>query len=559
MKTEYGKLGQETLDSLRNTAGQAASVQEQLLANIIHENRNTVYGKKYGFASIRTAREYQMLVPCSSYRDYEAYILRMIEGETHLLTQEPPVYYCISSGTTGEAKYLPLTEKEFNIQYAYAYGVPFGMVREYYQNLPEREVFGKIFQIGEFAKTFMENGVMNGIRSGCLYQWLDRDGQFDAVDYCVPKEVLFPDTLEDLLYVKVRFALAERKLRAIHGVFINRVAGVMDYIWRNWELLLRDMENGSVDARVALSMKWREYVKEKLPPDTLRATELRRLSHKELREGMVSKIWPDVRYVLAIGGKSFSYYTDKMKGYAGHIPIHHFAYAASEGIFGIAEKMDVPDCYVLFPEAGFFEFLPAEGEETGHGRPLFMWELDIGERYELLFTNHSGLYRYCMGDVVEVTGWYGQAPVVKFCYRKNQVLNIAGEKSNQEQLEEAIRQFGSRMRCEVIGYCVQEDMSDVLPRYLFYLECTDIDPLGAEVMLDDCLCWVNYEYKGCRSMNEIGRLQICYLREGSFGRYEEQLAADGKPMGQNKRICILDTAEKKAFFASQKLGGGKEK
>ena len=42
----------------------------------------------------------------------------------------------------------------------------------------------------------MENGTMNGIRSGCIYQWLDRDGQFDAEDYCVPKEVLFPDTLE---------------------------------------------------------------------------------------------------------------------------------------------------------------------------------------------------------------------------------------------------------------------------------------------------------------------------------------------------------------------------
>lgn len=558
MKTEYGKLGQEALDSLRDTAAQAAAVQERLLADIIYENRDTVYGKKYGFGSVRTAREYQERVPCSSYRDYEGYILRMIEGEGQILTQEPAVYYCISSGTTGAAKYLPLTKKDLDIQYAYAYGVPFGMVREYYQNLPEHEVFGKIFQIGEFAKTYMENGVMNGIRSGCLYQWLDRDGQFDTADYCVPKEVLFPDTLEDLLYVKVRFALAERKLRAIHGVFINRVAGVMDYIWRNWDLLLRDMEQGSVDARVDLSVKWREYVKEKLPPDALRAAELRSLSHETLREDMVAKIWPDVRYVLAIGGNAFSYYTDKMKEYAGGIPIHHFAYAASEGIFGVAEKVDVPDRYILFPEAGFFEFLPAEGEAARRIRPLFMWELEMGERYELLFTNHSGLYRYCMGDVVELIGWYGQAPIVRFCYRKNQVLNIAGEKSNQEQLEEAIRRFAFRMRCEVIGYCVQEDMSDVLPRYLFYLECTDMNPSGAEMVLDDCLCRVNYEYKGCRDMNEIGRLKIRCLREGSFGRYEEQLAGDGRPMGQNKRICILDTEEKRAFFASQASDSGKE-
>ncbi len=551
MKTDYGKLGQESMDLLRNTSKQAAAVQARLLAEIMRRNCDTAYGKKYGFGEIETAAEFQRKVPLSVYGDYEDYILRMIAGEESILTEEPCVYYCISSGTTGEAKYLPLTERDLNIQYIYAYGVPFGMVREHYSNLPKEEVFGKIFQIGEFAKTSMENGVMNGIRSGCLYQWLDREEQFDAGDYCVPKEVLFPHTLEDLLYIKVRFALEERNLRAIHGVFINRVAGVMDYIWRNWEMLLTDMEHGSVDACVPLSPQWREYAKRKLLPNPLRAQELRLLSHETLRENMIKKIWPNVRYVLAIGGKSFAYYTEKMEGYAGDIPIHPYAYAASEGIFGVAEKMDQPDRYILFPEAGFFEFLPLSAKQEESKRPLFLWELREGERYELVFTNQSGLYRYCMGDVIEVVGWYRQAPIVQFCYRKNQVINIAGEKSNQEQLAQAIKMFAFRMRGEVVGYCVQEDVSDVLPRYLFYLECTDMDSLGAEEILDDCLCRVNYEYQGCRKMNEISRARISYLRPGSFGRYEERLAKRGKHMGQNKQICILDTLEKKQFFADQ--------
>ncbi len=551
METNYGKLGQESMDLLRKTSKQAADVQLRMLAEIMRRNCDTEYGRKYGFGEIEAADEFQKKVPLSVYRDYEGYILRMIAGEEKILTKEPSVYYCISSGTTGEVKYLPLTETDLKIQYVYAYGAVFGMVKEHYQDLPQEEVFGRIFQVGEFAKTYMGDGTMNGIRSGCIYQWLDKDGQFDAGDYCVPKEVLFPDTLEDLLYVKVRFALAERDIRAIHGVFINRVAGVFDYIWRNWEMLLSDMEHGGVDESVCLSRRWREYVGQKLPPNPKRAQELRLLDHAGLRENMIKKIWPNVRYVLAIGGKSFAYYTEKMLGYARDIPIHPYAYAASEGIFGIAEKMDKPDHYILFPEAGFFEFLPLNEGLSGEGRPLFMWELDIGERYELVFTNHSGLYRYCMGDVVEVTGWYGQAPIVQFCYRKNQVINIAGEKSNQEQLAEAVKRFAFRMRCEVVGYCVQEDMSDVLPRYQFYLECTGIHVSGAEDILDDCLCRVNYEYQGCRKMNEIGRVRISYLRAGSFGRYEEQLAKSGKIMGQNKRVCILDSSEKRQFFAGQ--------
>ncbi len=353
MKTNYGELGRESIDLLKDTSKRAAEVQMQILDRLMHRNRETVYGKKYGFGAIKAVGEFQKKVPLCVYGDYEDYILRMVAGEEKVLTEEPAVYYCISSGTTGDTKYLPLTETDLKIQYTYAYGLLFGMVKEYYQDLPEDEIFGKIFQIGEFAKTYMENGAMNGIRSGCVYQWLDRDGQFNAEDYCVPKEVLFPDTLEDLCYVKVRFALAEQDLRAIHGVFVNRVAGVLDYIWRNWEMLLKDMEYGRVDECVGLSPRWREYVERKLPPNPLRAAQLRLLSHDTLHKGIIKKIWPKVRYVLAIGGKSFAYYTEKMKEYAGDIPIHPYAYAASEGIFGVAEKIDQPDRYILFPEAGF--------------------------------------------------------------------------------------------------------------------------------------------------------------------------------------------------------------
>lgn len=552
MKPDYKELGQKAIERLKNTSENAVSIQKDLLAELIYGNRNTVYGRTYGFHRIEDAWEYQERVPVSVYEDYEDFILRIIDGEESVLTEEPAVYFCISSGTTGKPKYLPLTKTDLDIQYLYAYGLVFGMAGEYYRDLPETEVFGKIFQVGEFARTYMEDGRMNGIRSGALYQWLDRDGQFDASDYCVPKEVLFPDTLEDLLYVKVRFALAERNLCAIHGVFINRVSSVIDYIQRNWELLLRDIRQGSVDRSIALNGRWREYVRRKLPPNPLRAQELNCISREKMSQGIIEKIWPGIRYVLAIGGKTFPYYTDRMKEYVGGIPIYHYAYAASEGIFGVARNMDEADAYILFPEAGFFEFYPLSGKRKDNGRPCFLWELCKGERYELLFTNHSGLYRYCMGDVIEVIDWFGQAPVVKFCYRKNQVLNIAGERSNQEQLEEAVNQFSGRTGIRVTGYCVQEDVSDVLPRYLFYIEGSGKGGADANRILDDCLCRVNYGYQGCRRMNEIGEPQIAYLRKGGFERYEEHLAAEGCLMGQNKRLCILDTADKKAFFLSER-------
>ena len=53
MKTNYGKLGQESIDLLKDTSKRAAEVQMQLLAELMHRNRETVYGKKYGFGQLR--------------------------------------------------------------------------------------------------------------------------------------------------------------------------------------------------------------------------------------------------------------------------------------------------------------------------------------------------------------------------------------------------------------------------------------------------------------------------------------------------------------------------
>lgn len=544
MKTDYGRLGRESLKRLEASASDVDKAQTKFLFDWLDENRDTEFGRRYGFEEIGSVREYQKKVPLSTYEDYARDIERMIAGEKNILTACSAVYFCISSGTVCDEKYIPLTEYDLEAHYIFMYGAVFGQIREYYKNLPESKIFGKIFQTGEFAKTYMPNGIMNGIRSGCIYQWLDREGKFDASDYCVPKEILFPDTLEDLLYVKVRFALAERELTAIHSVFINRVAGVIEYILHNWELLLHDMEYGTIS--VSLSADQRAYLAARLQPDPGRAKELRKIPCEDLQKGIIKKIWKNIKYILAIGGDSFYYYTKKMKEYADGVPIHYFIYAASEGVFGLAQNVGVSDQYILLPESVFFEFIPEGNDRT----PVLMGEVETGRKYELVITNRSGLYRYRMGDVVKVIGLHGKAPVVKFCYRRNQVINIAGEKSNQQQLDMAVRRFAELSGIDVRGYCVSEYFSKMAPGYLFYMEC-EKNPQNAEKIFETCMCEANSEYKSCRNMHEIEPLHIEYLREGSFKRYEQMLAKRGKATAQSKVPLFLNTREKEMFFAAQ--------
>lgn len=243
-----------------------------------------------------------------------------------------------------------------------------------------------------------------------------------------------------------------------------------------------------------------------------------------------------------------------MERYAGSVPIHHFIYGASEGFLSIAAGVGVPDAYILLPEAGFFEFLPVPAET---GPPRTIEQVEVGRRYELVFTNHSGLYRYRMQDVLEVVGFFGQAPVVRFCYRLNQALNVADEKLNTEQLRDAMERFRARTGLPIAAFCAQEDYSLRPGRYLFYLESPRLENAGA--LLDRCLQEASLGYRGCRAMGDIAPACVRFLPPGSFRRYEEALASCGRTMAQYKPVQILRDAESRRFFAaaadeSEKMG-----
>ena len=176
---------------------------------------------------------------------------------------------------------------------------------------------------------------------------------------------MFPGKLEDMLYPKIRFALENEHVTAIHGLFAHRAVGLFDYIARHWGRLVDDIETGSVDSGFKMSPEWRAYLEEKLKPNPRRAAQLRALDRATLREGMLGKIWKKLRYVRVISGNMFTVYSGKLATYLAGIPLHSYAYAASESNIGIAPRIGVTDEYALLPDVCYFEFIP----EAQIGRP----------------------------------------------------------------------------------------------------------------------------------------------------------------------------------------------
>ena len=161
MKTDYGRLGGEALKRLEESAQGADAAQTKFLLDWLNENKDTEFGKRHGFAQINSPWEYQDKVPLFSYEDYARDIERIIDGEKNILTARDAVYFCVSSGTVSDEKYIPLTGYDLEAHYIFMYGAVFGQIRDYYKELSEKDILGKIFQTGEFAKTYMPDGRMS--------------------------------------------------------------------------------------------------------------------------------------------------------------------------------------------------------------------------------------------------------------------------------------------------------------------------------------------------------------------------------------------------------------
>ena len=77
---------------------------------IVKTNRKSEIGKRYKFSEFESRDDFMKGVPVMTYPDIEAYIERMCEGESNVLTSEKELYFTMTSGTTGKNKRFPVTQ-----------------------------------------------------------------------------------------------------------------------------------------------------------------------------------------------------------------------------------------------------------------------------------------------------------------------------------------------------------------------------------------------------------------------------------------------------------------
>ena len=112
--------GKKSVKEMMRNCARANDLSRELLMQIVRDNKDTEYGKRYHFDQIHSIDDYKRLVPFSTYDDYAPYIERMVgKGEKNLITVYPIVQYAETSGSIGVPKKIPVSRQSMDIYTKY--------------------------------------------------------------------------------------------------------------------------------------------------------------------------------------------------------------------------------------------------------------------------------------------------------------------------------------------------------------------------------------------------------------------------------------------------------
>lgn len=103
------QVGRASARRFETATRDPVGTQHRKLLEIVGRNADTEYGKEYGFSSIRALEDYRGRVPIVDYDGIKERIDQIVAGARNVLTAEDPVMFAQTSGTTGDAKYIPVT------------------------------------------------------------------------------------------------------------------------------------------------------------------------------------------------------------------------------------------------------------------------------------------------------------------------------------------------------------------------------------------------------------------------------------------------------------------
>ncbi|HEY9652039.1 MAG TPA: GH3 auxin-responsive promoter family protein [Coleofasciculaceae cyanobacterium] len=509
---------------------QTSAVQEQFLRSLLQAYQGTELGRHYGLSEIKTIEQFRERIPILPYSSYEPYLERIAQGEPNILTPDPVIYLNLTSGSTGKQKLIPVTKRSRRaLHRAKQASISFALEAAQRRGL----------SIGKMLLTSSVQ-VLGHTSAGIAYGPISAgdlrlSNVFSRQAFAQPFEALQPADSLARHYVCLLFALRNPQMRLIGANFPVLALRLCDYLECHTDDLIQDLETGAIAPWLKLEPELRAKLERQWSADPKRAAQLREIVKREGR--LTPKLaWPNLSFIITARGGTSNFYFERFPSYFGDTPIFGGIYASSEATFGVYHEFNT-DSSILAIESGFFEFIPPDQWEVDQPKTLLPHEVKVGEYYRILVTSYSGFYRYDIGDVVEVVGFYEQAPLIIFRHRMGGLLSSTTEKTTEFHVVQVMQRLQQEFNLSLENFCVTLSEHEIPAHYLVNIELLPGDTLSDSqfflMQFDRMLKELHTSYAVKRG-DQVPPPRLRILESGSFAIIRQRLLERGIPESQLK-------------------------
>jgi len=500
--------------------------QLEVLRKILSANRDTTFGTQHGFGTITTYRDYYEHVPVQEYEQLRPYIDQQRLTKVPALTIEPPLFYAQTSGSTGTPKYIPVTAGTLANQRSEQ------ALFSYLQFRTRPQAFrGMALGImGAAVVGRLESGHPVGSVSGYLYRSLPRTVRsrfvvppavFEIADYSLKYQVI------------LQLALAQPDITYIGSPNPSTFLRMLDILNDRRDVLLNTLGTGAMGGLAGLNPAKQRLVSAGMIANPARAAALRRLPTLSFAD-----VWPQISLVTTWTGGSCGIALAKLRDMLPRdAAVMELGYQATECRGTMA--LDVEDPGGIPPlHHTFFEFVEQQRWDEGRPEFLMLGQLEAGARYYVLITTSSGLYRYFMNDLLEVTGHYRHTPLLRFLQKGRGVTSLTGEKLYEVQAIEAVQDAAARHGLATAFFILVADAVDSTYRLFIELDDTSASATDLAQTLDERLGELNIEYRAKRASGRLTPPRVVRLRRGAADAYKAACVQAGQREGQYKPAVL---------------------
>ncbi|KAG0455889.1 hypothetical protein HPP92_023677 [Vanilla planifolia] len=556
------------------------TVQRETLKRILVDNGEAEYLQNLGLDGRTDPDSFKSCVPLVTHEELEPYISRIVDGSaSRVLTGKPVTSISLSSGTTqGKPKFIPFNEDlvQSTMQ---IYKTSFVFRNRAY---PLKN--GKALQFIYSSKQFKTKGGLTATTATTnVYRSKQFKGTMKDIHSlcCSPDEVIFSPDYNQSLYCHLLCGLIySEEVQLVSSTFAHSIVHAFRTFEQVWEELCDDIREGVLSSRITIPSIRAAVSKLMHPNPQLADTIYNKCVGLSGWYGVIPELWPNAKYVYGIMTGSMEPYLNKLRHYAGSLPLMSADYGSSEGWIGANIDPDVPPesvSFTVLPNIGFFEFIPvkerAEGEEKcgsliqcREQEPIGLTEVKLGEEYEIVITTFAGLYRYRLGDILKVSGFHNSTPKLQFVRRKNLILTINIDKNTEKDLQLAVEEANKLLaaeKLEVMDFTSHVDVTSEPGHYVVFLELNGEAHEEVLRACSDCLdrAFVDAGYVSSRKVRAIAPLELRVVRQGTFHRILDHYLSLGGTMSQYKTprcvspvngmvLQILNGNVMKSYFSS---------